>query len=123
MPHGNNPHRLPLDAIEEAGGGNYELTVGQLGKFRDYPPGLREFLKPSQGRLGPLSKTCRCGRIILIDIGKCREELGPGRRSKADFHKLVFRQKCVGVRKDRVKIKTLSGCDLSVPAHQEAKEL
>lgn len=69
MPHGNNPDRLPLDSIEKAVGRNYELTVRQIGKFRDYPPGLGEFLKPSQGRLGPLSKTHRCGGIILTDIG------------------------------------------------------
>lgn len=60
MPHGDNPVRLPLDSIEKAVGGNYELTVGQIGKFRDFPAGLREFLTPSQGRRGPLSKTCRC---------------------------------------------------------------
>ncbi len=69
VPHSNKPDRPPLDPIEEAVGSNYELTVGQIGKFRDYPPGLREFLKPSQGRLGPFSKTCPCGGIISTDIG------------------------------------------------------
>lgn len=69
MPHGNHPNRLSLDSLEEAVGGDYELTVGQVGKFWDHPPGLREFLKPSHDRFGPLPKTGRYCGIILTNMG------------------------------------------------------
>ena len=86
MPDRNDPDHIAFNSVKEPVWRYDYLLIGKVWKLRYDSSGFRKVLEPSQDSFSSIKETdWRCG-FISSNEGQCRQKLGPGRRSKADFH-------------------------------------
>jgi len=86
MPNSNDPDHIAFNSVKEPVWRYDYLPIGKIRKLRYDSCGFGKLLEPSQDSLSLITEAdCRCG-FILPNEGQCSQKLGPGRRSKADFH-------------------------------------